>query len=248
MFKITIDCREKLLIDICKDKGISIHIKQLDIGDIIITDKDDKVFCIMERKSLTDLSSSIRDGRYSEQKNRLLKNFSKKNIMYLIEDYISFSSLALCSKKVESSIIHSLFRDEIKIMFTINANDTVAAIVSIFDRIVAHPEYFVENITSNESVDKNEGYFSMQGVKKCANDTIDNIQKKMLCQIPSISEQTANGILLKYKSFQSLITFVNSHNEEDVIKELNNIKINNRKISKKVIINIIKYLTMPVIE
>ncbi len=53
-----------------KFANIVIKIENLPIGDIIISeDQVDKI--IIERKSLSDLSSSIRDGRYEEQSYRL---------------------------------------------------------------------------------------------------------------------------------------------------------------------------------
>ena len=57
-----------------KNKFI-IEIKTLDLGDYIIYDERyDKQIIIFERKSLSDLESSIKDGRYTEQSFRLSKN------------------------------------------------------------------------------------------------------------------------------------------------------------------------------
>ena len=51
-------------------KTIQIVSETLPIGDIIINDgTDDKI--IIERKSVNDLLSSIKDGRYEEQSYRL---------------------------------------------------------------------------------------------------------------------------------------------------------------------------------
>ena len=51
-------------------KNIVIKFETLPIGDIIICDdKEEKL--IIERKSVTDLLASIKDGRYEEQSYRL---------------------------------------------------------------------------------------------------------------------------------------------------------------------------------
>ena len=77
--KIQVDVREKKLIPLIKalnnDYGYNIEIesKQLDLGDLIVCDDDNNELLIIERKTLTDLASSIRDGRYSEQSYRLNK-------------------------------------------------------------------------------------------------------------------------------------------------------------------------------
>jgi ERCC4-type nuclease len=67
--------------------------EQLPLGDIIINDGF-KELIIIERKSLTDLAASIKDGRYEEQSYRL-KNLwhHNHNIIYLIEgDFSKFNS------------------------------------------------------------------------------------------------------------------------------------------------------------
>ena len=76
--KIKIDNREHELIRMCKYylsispiyKDIELVVEVLPLGDIIICDdKEEKL--IIERKSLSDLSSIIKDGRYEEQSYRL---------------------------------------------------------------------------------------------------------------------------------------------------------------------------------
>jgi len=105
---IIIDNRENELIRQCTFilesnptmyKDISILVQCLPIGDIIIANKNEKVFdsennninidnqkVIIERKSIADLAASIRDGRYEEQSYRLNgSHFHNHNIMYLVE-------------------------------------------------------------------------------------------------------------------------------------------------------------------
>src|SRR6056300_1666333 len=86
---IEIDYREKYLIELFEEKwdnkNIEYNIKTLDIGDIIIKDEGDNVIYIIERKTTDDLACSIMDGRYKEQKQRLLSNYSPDNIIYIVE-------------------------------------------------------------------------------------------------------------------------------------------------------------------
>jgi ERCC4-type nuclease len=70
-------------------KSIEVKTETLPIGDIIINDgNEDKL--IIERKSVSDLLSSIKDGRYEEQSYRLngLEHHNH-NIIYLIEGDIN---------------------------------------------------------------------------------------------------------------------------------------------------------------
>ena len=58
--------------------------QNLDLGDYLFKYNNQPIL-IIERKTIEDLASSIKDGRYREQKTRLLNTYNKKNILYLIE-------------------------------------------------------------------------------------------------------------------------------------------------------------------
>jgi ERCC4-type nuclease len=70
-------------------KNLTIKSEALPIGDIIIADNS-KEKLIIERKSVSDLLASIKDGRYEEQSYRLngLEQHNH-NIIYLIEGDVS---------------------------------------------------------------------------------------------------------------------------------------------------------------
>jgi ERCC4-type nuclease len=75
----------KLIATIPIFNKIIVQSETLPIGDIIICDGDTEKL-IIERKSIADLQSSIKDGRYEEQSYRLNGlNHHNHNIIYLIE-------------------------------------------------------------------------------------------------------------------------------------------------------------------
>jgi len=91
--KIKLDYREKELISLCQRnleivqnyKNIEIVVENLPLGDIILEENDISLI-IIERKTLADLGSSIKDGRYEEQSYRLGGlDHHNHNIIYLIE-------------------------------------------------------------------------------------------------------------------------------------------------------------------
>lgn len=92
--KLVIDCREKDLLKQINQqvlfthqfKKIEVVSENLPIGDILIKDDSNNDLVIIERKTIPDLLSSIKDGRYEEQSYRLngIKH-PNHNIMYLIE-------------------------------------------------------------------------------------------------------------------------------------------------------------------
>ena len=76
---------QKLMLASSSSSNIELKVETLPLGDIIIGNETQD-FLIIERKSLTDLLSSIKDGRYEEQSYRLNGlNHHNHNIIYLIE-------------------------------------------------------------------------------------------------------------------------------------------------------------------
>jgi len=95
--KIIIDEREIILYDkllaLCSKTSppITINKQVLPLGDVIVEFDNKTTAVIMERKSLSDLISSIRDGRYEEQSYRLIhsSDISRHNIVYIIEGIVN---------------------------------------------------------------------------------------------------------------------------------------------------------------
>lgn len=99
--EINIDYRENKLIALLQNihqnsiskesKQITLHVSNLQVGDISfkMNAKDDEQNIIIERKSISDLLSSITDGRYKEQSYRLQNSYlHNHNIIYLVEGNI----------------------------------------------------------------------------------------------------------------------------------------------------------------
>ena len=80
---------QELIVNIPLFKDLIVNVENLPLGDIIISNNvEDKLY--IERKSINDLSASIKDGRYEEQSYRLNGlNHPNHNIIYLIEGDIN---------------------------------------------------------------------------------------------------------------------------------------------------------------
>ena len=101
---ITIDQREpEQLKRFFTDKYDYVILDNLHLGDIVITYMDLKL--IIERKTIDDLASSIRDGRLREQKIRLIKNYPRKNIIYIIEGDITKNNSSIYFNKINKYTI-----------------------------------------------------------------------------------------------------------------------------------------------
>lgn len=88
LMKLVIDTKEKamstaVITDYLDTLGLQHEQRNLDVGDLAIYDGDD-VVAIFERKTCKDMAASINDGRYREQKVRLL-NTSCRWKGYILE-------------------------------------------------------------------------------------------------------------------------------------------------------------------
>ena len=133
---ICLDCRERSLITACKsylerssnlENNIRLITENLPIGDIIIKDFDENEKLIIERKTINDLASSIRDNRYNEQSFRLSEcNLHNHYIYYLIEG--SLSSLNTHSRVNRASLLSAMtslsYFKGFSVHRTLNVNET----------------------------------------------------------------------------------------------------------------------------
>lgn len=234
---ITFDNREKELIKILEEKGYSVNLENLDIGDIQFTDlKTKEIIIVIERKTLADLSASIKDGRYKEQKERLLHSIKKscrKIILIEGDDYNTFS---LPLNTLNSVIINTLLRDNMHIYISKSKEDTILFIENIMAQL---PKYYndlqKEIILGEEKTFQNE--FNCQTSKK-ENITLSICFRNMLCQIPGISNTIANIFVEKHNNIEDFINYFrkNYNDKNTIINIISNEKYgkNNRKIGNKI--------------
>ena len=83
-FTLILDNREKYIIKLIGNAPF-VETQNLDVGDIHFL-IDNELILVIERKTLKDLSSSIKDGRFREQKARL--SVLNCEMLYLIEGFI----------------------------------------------------------------------------------------------------------------------------------------------------------------
>jgi len=260
--KITIDYREASLFELCKDfieknklNDIELVVENLALGDIILS-HDDKELIIIERKSLSDLASSIKDGRYNEQSFRLNNyNIHNHNIIYLIEgnwnDYNkSHFNKTMNQHTLMSSIVSINYYKGFSVHRTQTISETAMYIVYFADKLKRDntkktPYYSNVNYQLDDASDKksnaNVEHYS-QVVKKVKKDniTINNIGEIILSQIPNVSSQSAIAIINKFKTIKNLI-----HHLEENDKCLDDIFIGTdkpRKLNKNCKSSIYKYL------
>lgn len=240
MLNLVYDSRELKLKEYLESTDkIQIIQEYLDLGDIIFRN-DSKDILIIERKTMGDLYSSIQDGRYKEQKIRLMNHYSNHQIVYIIEGTISCSSKFFKKAKpiTDGALLNMTFRDKLNVIRTKDVSDTASILYKIGNKIIKNPEFF-----KNDSEINKINY--LDTIKICKK---DNMTPKLcnivqLSQIPGVSKQMAEIIIEKYNSLSNLIMeYTKLNNLEDKQKLLKNIELTNRKIGPVISKRIYEFL------
>jgi ERCC4-type nuclease len=183
---------------------INVQIEQLPIGDIIITDRETgEERIVFERKQVSDLASSIVDGRYKEQSYRLDGScpLSNHNIIYIIEG--SVTSLNPKFTKVKPAAIYSAicsiqYFKGFSVMKTSNMDETCEYILRMADKIhreKATPAYYPPKGQPQQTAPQQQEYSDVVKRVKKDNITPENIGIIMLSQVPGVSPVVARALL-----------------------------------------------------
>jgi ERCC4-type nuclease len=268
---IKIDVREAELLKKCETnlgmlsnfKDLKIEALQLPLGDIIISDGE-KDLVIIERKSISDLAASIKDGRYEEQSYRL-KNLwhHNHNIIYLIEGdlnkYNSFKE-RIDKQTIYSAMVSINYYKGFSVWRSFSMDETAMIICNMAYKLgkdKSKQPFYSNSLINNSNSDTNtletkedqqqpipseKDYCTVVKKVKKDNITIENIGEIMLCQIPGISSVTALAILAQFKTLPNLIKSIEI--DENCLNTISTTDANgkSRKISKTAIATIIKFL------
>jgi len=238
-----IDNRENDLIQLIEKFDIDFEKKNLILGDISFN-KDDNELLIIERKTLADLLASIKDGRYREQKIRLInKQKDKIQVYYLIEgDIYNHKQKDL----IISCIFNTMIRDDLKIIYSRNLNDTLYIIQKLIKKTIEFQKIMLDkinNIDNKNDIDNKSNYSNVIKSEKKLNMTKDICYIAMLKQIPGVSAKCASVILKEYSSITDLIIkYQTLENENDKKNLLKNLIIEKNKIGPKLSEKIYNYL------
>jgi len=268
---IRIDVRETELIAKCESlaaifPNVNFLNEQLPLGDIIINDGH-KELIIIERKSLTDLAASIKDGRYEEQSYRLNGiDHHNHNIVYLIEGdfskfnafkYNAFKNGGLDKQTLYSAMFSINYYKGFSLMRSQSVDETANIIFNMAHKLfkeTGNKQAFYSNSLSNTdsnnlvTVDTSavkeadKDYCAVIKKVKKDNVTAENIGEIMLCQIPGVSSASALAIFEQFKTLPNLIKCIEADNtclDKICTKDANG---KARKISKTTIATIVLLL------
>jgi ERCC4-type nuclease len=136
---------------VCKHEAHTLEKARLVIGDAALRsdhdDDDNSDIILFERKTLTDLAASIRDGRYKEQSFRMNQycELANLNIIYVIEgDMAKYAdktpgSNPISKKALYSAMFSMLYLKGFSIFRTSNVRETADLILYFADKYDAVP-------------------------------------------------------------------------------------------------------------
>jgi ERCC4-type nuclease len=251
MITFKIDAREHKLKDLlvqsilCEEglTQLNVQCDNLYCGDFII-EIDDKPIVVIERKTLPDLVSSIKDGRYRTQKAKLTESFNECSVMYLIEGYVSYNPCSppmiegMQKYSIISSLINTQIRDKINVIHTKDLEDTFDLLLALLVRVCKDPNKYNG---SKISTPKKEDLITKHKIS-----SKQDLFFYQLTQVPGISAKTAQAFVDKYDNMMSFYKAFNGIENEEKLKILKNITIDDnnkkRRINTKVADNIVQYM------
>ena len=247
--QIKVDIREHTLIKLLKALNndykfnFDISVERMDLGDIAIWNGEEELL-LLERKKLSDLASSIKDGRYAEQSYRLNGySLHNHNIIYLIEGNVSQYSSKYTRVK-PATLYTSMFSIQyfkgFSMVRTFDITETAEYILRITDKLNRSSDKhgFYHELFQP----KKENYTRVVHKEKKKNITPENISGIILSQIPGISTATSTAVINKFGSLFQLLKALeeDKHCLDRLLYKTK--KGQERRISKTSVANIVQYL------
>jgi ERCC4-type nuclease len=204
--RILVDTRERALADALEslsDCTFRVDRKVLDVADIQIVavrgldsrpdDEDEEVLLAIERKTGLDFAASVRDGRYHEQKRRLVDAVGSDRVAYVLEGRMMHTRrfVEWEDARVRGCLLSLLMKHRTPVVCTLDVVDTAAFIVAAAKQQQA--------IVLSPPSDKERTSYETLAVRAASACKRRNVDARMcflqqLCQIPGISTVIANHI------------------------------------------------------
>lgn len=181
---IRIDSREHDLVAQCLQDGLEHTVETLPVADIAIG-----TFFLFERKRVDDFAASIKDGRWREQKARMLAwrdQHPECRVFYIIEG--SMGRTPMPKKTLFSAMANTILRDGIHVLRTASIAET-----ALYLRVFSEK--------CGQTLASHSGIRAPTTKRKRAE---DNAWLRMLMCVKGVSERVAEAIVAVYPTLPTL--------------------------------------------
>ena len=176
-------------------------ITNLLVGDFIIQqslDDTNTIQMVIERKSIRDLCSSITDGRFREQKQRLLESINDPlKISYIIEGNKiageSKSKNVLSQTIINGSILNLIYKHNYRVIQTENKMDTFNNIILLYKKLTNDEFSILSNNTNVKLIKRSDKIKSEKLINQ-------------LCLISGVSCSVAQAIISGFTIIEQIDT------------------------------------------
>lgn len=232
-----IDNREHSLIeDVNVMNDISFTVESLDLADIDIRGTSGQRF-LFERKSIKDLASSLNDGRFKDQKDRLLGVLEREPltaIAYIIEGGMRGSDDDRIQGRITLGMLKSLLytiqlKYRIPIIYTINVKDTSRWIRGFVKYLIKKPDFCPVGSGSNAGCSSYKTLMPAPFQNRSRD--AQSMYIAMLTVIPGVSHKIASGII---DNIGNPFDITNKYTRDEFKVKIDTIQINGRRMSQKV--------------
>ena len=200
--RLIVDVREKRL---CSFLTVPYTTAALDVGDILIQNAEGEPLLVVERKSHADFAASNQDGRYREQRARLMAvRGSGVAVLYILEGvWTSMTHGRTTEAQLKRLTTRLMLRYGIPVLCTESILDTANWTKTLLDQLADDPTVFQPD-SSTAATDAMSGFTAALSTVKKGNKTPAGTALAMLSAIPGLGAKRASA-LLGLKSIAELV-------------------------------------------
>lgn len=187
---VLLDDRENKLYDaiVLRHPDLQISRTRLTTGDVHII-RGTTVALVLERKSRADLRASLLDGRFHSQRSRMVTEFGKDHVAFVVEGGSDWSE---AESGAETALV---MRDRIPVLWTMNTNDTAD---------------LISRLSKTELLRREEPPSGENTVRAAAASTgcpLRSLAAMLRC-VPGVSARRASAIAAQFGSMSELASAI----------------------------------------
>lgn len=197
--QLIVDVREKRLAEALTLLGCSYTTAALDVGDFLIQNEEGEPLLVAERKSHADFAASNADGRYREQRARLMAvRGSGVAVLYILEGRWTPTEHQMYGRTSEHQLkrltSRLLLRYGMPVLFTESIQDTAGWCRLLVAQLTEDPAVFQPE-SAAAAADAMSGFTAALNTVKKGNKTAVGTAQAMLSAVPGLGLKRVEALL-----------------------------------------------------